>query len=136
MARHHFASIINFLAWNFRGIYIFLQHTLGNWFLEYPLLNSDLSTLTVLPCVTRFHCLSHGRMLASSFLMVLQILRGFSQTHSFYENKHRQYIEMLLKDTFLVWLTKMKQTVAILLLWALLFIILVKTHIDKPFQCK
>ena len=39
---------------------------------------SDLSTLTVSPCVTRFHCLSHGLMVRSSFLTVLQILSGFS----------------------------------------------------------
>ena len=39
---------------------------------------SDLSTLTVSPCVTRFHCLSHGLTVGSSFLTVLQILSGFS----------------------------------------------------------
>ena len=38
----------------------------------------ELSTLTVSPCVTRFHCLSHGIMVGSSFLTVLQILGGFS----------------------------------------------------------
>ena len=38
---------------------------------------ADLSTLTVSPCVTRFHSLSHGFTVASSFLTVLQILSGF-----------------------------------------------------------
>ena len=106
---------------------------------------TDLSTLKVSPFVIRFlchtvsyGCLSHGLTVASSLLTVLQILRGFSQTHSFYENKHRQHIQILLKDTFLVWLTKTKQEIAVLLLlsWALLFIILVKTHMENPFQCK
>ena len=38
---------------------------------------ADLSTLTVSPCVTRFHSLSHGFTVASSFLTVFQILSGF-----------------------------------------------------------
>ena len=38
----------------------------------------DLLTLTVSPCVTRFHILSHGLTVRFSFLMVLQILSGFS----------------------------------------------------------
>ena len=98
-------------------------------------LNSDGFTV----CHTvSYGCLSHGLTVASSLLTVLQILRGFCQTRSFYENKHRQHIQMLLKDTFLVWLTKTKQEIAVLLLlsWALLFIILVKTHMENPFQCK
>ena len=39
---------------------------------------ADLSSLTVSPCVTRFHCLSHGLTVGSSFLTALQILSGFS----------------------------------------------------------
>ena len=39
---------------------------------------TDLLTLTVSPCVTRFHCLSHGLTVGSSFLTVLQILSEFS----------------------------------------------------------
>ena len=39
---------------------------------------TDISSLTVSPCVTQFHCLSHGITVGSSFLTVLQILRGFS----------------------------------------------------------
>ena len=38
----------------------------------------DLSALTVSPCVTWFHCLSYGLMVGSSFLLVFQILSGFS----------------------------------------------------------
>ena len=38
---------------------------------------ADLSTLMVSPCVTRFHSLSHGFTVASSFLTVFQILSGF-----------------------------------------------------------
>ena len=42
-------------------------------------------TLTVSPCVTRFHCLSHGYTVGSSFLTLLKILSGFfpKLTHSF-----------------------------------------------------
>ena len=53
------------------GIFILLQITF-----------SDLSTLTVSPCVTRFHYLasylSHGLTAGSSFLTVLKSLSGFS----------------------------------------------------------
>ena len=41
-------------------------------------LDADLSTLTVSPCLTRFHCLSHGLTVGSSFLTVFQILSEFS----------------------------------------------------------
>ena len=56
-----------------------------------------------------------------------------------YENKHRQHIQMLLKDTILVYMinkNKAGSCSSPSLRWALLFIILVKTHNDKPFQCK
>ena len=39
---------------------------------------ADLSAITVSTCVTRFHCLSHGLTVGSSFLTVLQIFSGFS----------------------------------------------------------
>ena len=54
--------------------------------------NADLSTLTVSPCVTWFHCLSQGLTVGSSFLTVLQILSGLSlKLTVFSENKQRQH---------------------------------------------
>ena len=46
--------------------------------LQINLFTADLSILTISPCVTRFHCLPNSLMVGSSFLMVLQILSGFS----------------------------------------------------------
>ena len=95
---------------------------------------ADLSTLTASPCVTRFHSLSRGLTVSSSFLTVWQILIGFfPKLTVLQKNKHRRHIPVLLKKVFLVWLTKIKQAV---LSWALLSIKLVKTHIDSPFQWK
>ena len=42
-----------------------------------------VSALTVSPCVTRFHYLSHGLTVGSSFLTVLQNLSGFSHNRNF-----------------------------------------------------
>ena len=51
------------------------------WIVRFTLsLNSktvDLSLVMVSMCVTRFHCLSHGLTVGSSFLMVLQNLVDF-----------------------------------------------------------
>ena len=41
-------------------------------------MEADFSTHMVSQCVTRFHYLSHSRMVGSSFLTALQILSGFS----------------------------------------------------------
>ena len=58
----------------------------------------DLSTLTVSPCVTRFHYLSHSLM---AFLTVLQILSGFfSQTHNFLRKQTRQQNIVALPSTY------------------------------------
>ena len=51
---------------------------LGNSPLVSSYLTTDLSTLTVVPCVRWFHCFSYGLQVGSSFFMVLQILSGFS----------------------------------------------------------
>ena len=53
---------------------------------------TNLSTLLMVSlCVTRFHCLSHGLTVGSSFLMVLQILSGCSLKLTItYEKKTRQ----------------------------------------------
>ena len=55
------------------------------------LFKADLSTLTVSPSVTRFHCLSHSLTVGSSFLMVFQILSGFSLKLSFLRKQTRQH---------------------------------------------
>ena len=63
---------------------------------------SDLSTLTVLLCVTRFHCLSHVLTVCSSFLKLLQILIGFSlKITVFEENNQRQH--NLLSKNVVAW---------------------------------
>ena len=99
----------------------------------------DLSTLTVLPCVTRFYCLSHGLTVGSSFLTILQILsRFFSQVHSFlnkqtqaaYSNFAEEHISSMINKSN----TSSRSSLS--LSWALFFIMLVKTHIDNPFQWK
>ena len=94
---------------------------LSPWTLQYfynPSSKADVSTLTVSPCGKRFNCLSHSLTLASSFLTVLQILSGFfPKLLVLSKNKHRQHIPMLLKDAFLIWLTKTNQAVAVLCLW-------------------
>ena len=78
---------------------------------------TDLSTLMVSPCVTRFHCLfSYGLMVGSSFLTVAQLLREFfPKLTVFWKNKHK-HIPMLIKNAFLVWLTKIKQAFTVLYL--------------------
>ena len=78
---------------------------------------TDLSILTISPCVTRFHCLfSHGLMVGSSFLTVAQLLgEFFPKLTVFWKNKHK-HIPMLINNAFLVWLTKIKQAFAVLYL--------------------
>ena len=60
--------------------------------------------------LSRFHCLSHGLAVGSSFLTGFQILSGFFPKLAVFwkklTNKHRQNIPMLLKNAFLEWLTK------------------------------
>ena len=50
---------------------------------------ADLSTLTISQCdIRQVHCSPHGLTVGSSFLTVLQILRGFFfQTHSFLKKR-------------------------------------------------
>ena len=70
--------------------------------------------------LSRFHRLSHGLTVGSSFFKGLQILSGFFPKLTVFwkkKNIHRQPIPMLLKNSFLEWLTKIKQAVAVLYLW-------------------
>ena len=60
------------------------------------------------PCVTRFHCFSHGLMVGSSFLRVLQILSRFfpklsflkKETKAAHPNANKELISS--KQTFAV----------------------------------
>ena len=100
---------------------------------------ADLSTLTVSPCVTKFHCLSYGLMVGSSFLTVLQILSGFfpkptvflkKQILVAHSNANKEHISSMINKNK----TSIRSFLS--LSWALLVIMLVKTHIGVPFQWK
>ena len=81
------------------------------------MLLSDLSTLTVSPWVTRFHCLSQGLTVGSSFLTVLKILIGFSpKTHNFLRKQTRQYNP--LSKNIAALSSTYKKTI---ILWSLIF---------------
>ena len=81
--------------------------------------SAELPILTVLPCVTRLHCLFHVFTVGFSFLTVLQNLSGFFPKGPtlFWKNKHRHHILIQLTNSFLVWLTTLKQAVAVLYLF-------------------
>ena len=83
---------------------------------------TDLSTLTVSPCVTRVQCLSHGptvfhRFFFSHGFTNFELISSQTQFSEKKTNIHRQHIPMLLKNTFLEWLTKTKQAVTVLYIW-------------------
>ena len=104
---------------------LFVYVTLGRWWWGIHLLINHLQTSQL----SRFHRVSQGFsaflmvpqfFIGSSFLMGLQILSWFLPKLSFLKKKtniHRQHIPMLLKNTFLEWLTKIKQAVTVLYLW-------------------
>ena len=100
---------------------------------------ADFSTLMVSLCVTQFHCLSQGLTVASSFLTVLQILSGFfSQTHSFLRKQTKAAHFSAAEEHISSMINKNKTSShsSLSSSWALLFIVLVKTHIDNQFQWK
>ena len=92
---------------------------------------TDPSTLTVSLCVTQFHCLSHGLTVAS-VLTVLQSLSGFfpkltvlrKQTQAVHSNAAEEHISFMVNK-------KTSSRSSLSSSWALLFIVLTKTHIIK-----
>ena len=100
---------------------------------------ADLPTLTVSPCVTRFHCLSHSLTVFSWYLRVSQVLsRFFFQTHNVLRKQtqaaHSSAAEERISNMINKNDTSSRSSPS--LSWARLFIMLVKTHIDKPLQWK
>ena len=106
--------------------------------LYWVLPSADHSTLMVSQCVTCFHCLSHGLMVAFSFLTVLQILSGFFFKLSFLRKQiqaaHSNAAEE--RNSSMINTSKTNSHNFQSLSWTLLFIVLEKTHIDNPFQLK
>ena len=89
--------------------------------------------------LSRFHCLSHGLAVGSSFLTGFQILSGFfpkltvfwkktnKQTQAAYCDAAEERISRMINKN------KTSSRSSLYLSWKLLFIKLVKTHIDNPF---
>ena len=77
-------------------------------------------------------------MVASSFLMVLQILSGFFPNTQFSKKQTKAAHANAAKECISSMINKIKTSSYCLLSlnWALMFIVLVKTHTDNPFQWK
>ena len=108
--------------------------------LIYSSSNSQTSQLSRFqPGIARFHCLSQGLTVGSSFLTVIQFLSGsFSQTHSFLKKEAKATHPNANKERISSMINNNKTNIrsSLSLRWALLFIMSVETHIGYPFHWK